>query len=101
MTFYCCLYVLPVNRSLKPSLTHVIDCSSVVSPIQALGPESPNGVIQLRQTRKFPTAVPSKTHSPRTRFETEFRPEGGSEIVSHAREFNGDYQHVDNSDNEV
>ncbi|BFZ10286.1 hypothetical protein BsWGS_13325 [Bradybaena similaris] len=69
--------------------------------VQALGPESPNGVIQLRQTRKFPTAVPSQTQSPRTRFETEFRPQGGSEVVSHAREFNGDYQHVDNSDNEV
>ncbi|CAG5135909.1 unnamed protein product [Candidula unifasciata] len=69
--------------------------------IHELGPQSPNGVIQLRQTCKFPTSVPSKTRSPRTRFETEFSPEAGSETVSHTREFNGDYQHVDNSDNEV
>ncbi|CAL1527178.1 unnamed protein product, partial [Lymnaea stagnalis] len=62
-----------------------------------IGPESPpNGIVQLRPTKKSPSAVPSTTRSNTVRYETEFRPE-----ISHTRDFNGDYQHVDYSDNEV
>ncbi|XP_059153989.1 glutamate receptor ionotropic, kainate 2-like [Physella acuta] len=69
--------------------------SSHAHHIQEIGPESPNGVIQLR-AHKAPSSVPSSTRSAGRRVETEFRAD-----VTHTRDFNGDYQHVDYSDNEV
>ncbi|KAI8791988.1 glutamate receptor ionotropic kainate 2 [Biomphalaria glabrata] len=66
--------------------------------IQEVGPESPNGIVQLRPAKKSPSSVPSSTRSVTVRYETEFRPDGTSH---QKRDFNGDYQHVDCSDNEV
>ncbi|XP_012936818.1 glutamate receptor ionotropic, kainate 2 [Aplysia californica] len=68
---------------------------------QDIGPDSPNGLLQLRQTRKSPSPVPSSTRSTGgSRYETEFRSDFRTEY-NNKREFNGDYQHVDCSDGEV
>ncbi|GFR85408.1 glutamate receptor ionotropic, kainate 2-like [Elysia marginata] len=74
------------------------------------GPPPPNGVIQLRQTRHIPSPVPSSARSVPsssntgatvTRYETEFRPDYSSHTMATTRGYNGDYLHVDYSDNEV